>query len=182
MKIELERIQTADHKYIPDLFNLYLEAFPREERRELNVLVAMLDLNEMYFAAVTHGSVPVGLVIYWIFDGFLYVEHLAVRHDQRGKGIGSSILKMLRKKGDPVMLEVEKPHDEASSKRVEFYNRSGFNQLPVEYFQPRYREGESLLPMMLFSDCPEWEPEELGRSIELFQYQVYYSRLKKEKG
>jgi ribosomal protein S18 acetylase RimI-like enzyme len=176
MNIELERIQSADHKYIPDLLNLYLDAFPREERRELNVLVAMLDENEMYFAAIMHGSVPVGLVIYWIFDGFLYVEHLAVRHEHRGKGIGGAILKMLREKGDPVMLEVEIPHDEASLQRVHFYNRSGFNQLPVEYFQPPYREGESVLPMMLYSDSPVWDEEVLRRTIELFQTRVYYSR------
>jgi hypothetical protein len=112
------------------------------------------------------------------------VEHLAVRHDQRGKGIGSSILKKLQKKGDPILLEVEIPYDEVSSQRVLFYNRSGFNALPIDYFQPPYREGECLLPMMLFSDHPYWEQETLRRCIELFQYQVYNSRLKrlKDKG
>jgi ribosomal protein S18 acetylase RimI-like enzyme len=178
MKIELGRIQTADHKHLPELFALYLESFPREERRELNALLAMMDQKSMFFSEVLFESETAGMVVYWEFDDFLYIEHLAIISDQRGKGIGSSVLKELQGKGYPVLLEVEIPHDEESSQRVTFYNRSGFNALPVAYFQPPYREAESLLPMMLFSDYQDWETEKLRRCIELFHYRVYNFRHK----
>lgn len=173
MEIELERIQSAGNKYIPELLDLYQDAFPREERRDLNVLMDMLDEDPMSFRAVLCGSLPVGLLVYWEFAGFLYVEHLAVMPGHRGKGVGHQVLKILLQKGVPILLEVEIPYDEASSMRVDFYNRSGFSALPIDYFQPPYREGESVLPMMLFSDQVEWEPKSLMRCIKLFHEKVY---------
>jgi ribosomal protein S18 acetylase RimI-like enzyme len=178
MKIELERIRSADHKYFPDLFNLYQESFPREERREWNALVAVLNEKAICFSAVTCGTGVFGLVVFWEFDGFIYIEHLAVKPDHRGKGIAGSVLGILHGIGKPILLEVEIPFDEASSRRVAFYNRCGFTALPCDYFQPPYREGELLLPMMLFSNQSEWEPEMLAGFIDLFQSEVYYSRQK----
>ena len=178
MIMNLERIQTADHQYFHELFNLYVDSFPREERRELNSLKAMLIEKSMYFSAVSGGNELVGLVVYWEFEDFLYLEHLAVKPDHRGKGIALAVLKKLQGKGNPILLEVEIPHDVVSAKRVDFYNRAGFKALAIPYLQPPYREGESLLPMMLFSDHPDWEKENLNRCIELFQVQVYYSWMK----
>jgi ribosomal protein S18 acetylase RimI-like enzyme len=178
MNIELERIQRDDHKYITVLLNLYLDSFPGEERRELNSLLSMLDEKSMYFSAVLSGTELVGFVVYWVFEDFRYIEHLAVLPDHRREGIGSWILQKLQQKGEPILLEVEIPHDDTSFQRVGFYNRSGFYALSVTYSQPPYREGESLLPMMLFSDQPNWEPETLRRCIELFHYRVYNFRLK----
>ena len=177
MIIHLERIQTADHQFFHELFNLYVDSFPREERRELNSLKAMLSEKSMYFCAVPGGNELAGLVVYWEFEDFLYLEHLAVKPLHRGKGIAGAVLNKLRGKGNPILLEVEIPHDDASVKRVGFYNRSGFKAMNIPYLQPPYREGESPLPMMLFSDHPNWETETLNRCIDLFQYQVYLSRL-----
>ncbi len=176
MDIAIERIQSASHPSLKDLLPLYLESFPREERRELNELLKMLNEPEMYFSAVTIESQAVGFVIFWKFAGFLYIEHLAIFLNQRGKGIGGKILRWLQKECSPILLEVEIPFDEGSTKRVAFYNRSGFSPMPVDYCQPPYREGESLLPMMLFSDRSEWDPDVLSRSIELFQHRVYNFR------
>ena len=176
MTVVLERIQSASHPSLKDLMPLYLESFPREERRELNALLKMLNDPEMYFSAVTVESQLVGFVIFWKFIGFLYIEHLAIFLSQRGKGIGEGVLRSLQKEGSPILLEAEIPFDEESTRRVAFYKKSGFSSLPIDYHQPPYREGESLLPMTLFSDRSEWEPGALSRSIELFQYRVYNFR------
>lgn len=176
MNVVLERIQSVAHSYLEDLLPLYLNSFPWEERRELNALLKMLNEPEMYFSAVTIESQLAGLVIFWKFAAFLYIEHLAVCLNQRGKGIGERVLRLLQKEGSPILLEVEITFDEESTQRVAFYNKSGFSSLPVDYRQPPYREGESLLPMMLFSDRSEWAPEALNRAIELFQYRVYNFR------
>lgn len=176
MSVVLERIQSAAHSYLEDLLPLYIESFPREERRDLNALLRMLNVPEMYFSAITIESKLIGFVIYWKFTGFLYIEHLVIFLNQRGKGIGKGVLRWLQNEGSPILLEVEIPFDEGSAQRVAFYNKSGFSSLPIDYRQPPYREGESLLPMILFSDRSEWEPEALSRSIEQFQYQVYNFR------
>ncbi len=178
MKILLDRIQFAAHRYFTGLIPLYLESFPQEERRELDVLSAMLNEAQMCFYAVLTDNQLAGLVVCWDFDHFLYIEHLAVNPERRGAGIGSEVLKLLGKHGKPVLLEVEIPYDDASTRRVAFYNRSGFNALPVSYFQPPYREGESLLPMLLFSDKTDWEPETLAGYIKFFQSEVYSARQK----
>lgn len=176
MNVVLERIQSASHSCLEDLLPLYQDSFPREERRELRELLKMLDDTEMYFTSVTVESQLVGFVIFWKFAGFLYIEHLAIFLNRRGKGIGEGVLRWLQKEGSPILLEVEIPFDEEGTQRVAFYNKSGFSSLPVDYRQPPYREGESLLPMMLFSDRSEWAPEVLNRAIELFQYRVYNFR------
>ena len=173
MRLVFDRIRSAEDPCFAILFTLYEQAFPVVERRELHALIEKLSDHRMHFTAVLLESHIVGLVVYWQFDGFLYVEHLALFPEQRGKGIGSEVLKMLQNMGYPVLLEVEIPYDEASTNRVKFYNKSGFQALNIPYFQPPYRFGESLLPMMLFSDLGNWKKEELRASIRLFQQEVY---------
>ena len=173
MNIVFERIQSPVHPCFDELLALYIDSFPPEERRASSALIETMKVPEMYFTAVKIVSKVVGFVEYWKFESFLYIEHLAVFEAQRRKGIGEGILKRLKKECAPILLEVEIPYDENSTKRVAFYNRSGFSALPVNYYQPPYRIGESVIPMMLFSDRTDWEPETLRSAIELFQFRVY---------
>lgn len=173
MNLVFDRIRSADYPDFSILVTLYEQSFPVVERRELPALIEKLGDRRMHFAAVLLEAQIVGFVVYWQFDGFLYVEHLALFPELHGKGIGSEVLKMVQKIGYPVLLEVEIPYDEVSSNRVKFYNKSGFQALNIPYFQPPYRFGESLLPMMLFSDRVTWEMEELLSSIRIFQMEVY---------
>jgi ribosomal protein S18 acetylase RimI-like enzyme len=173
VKLVFDRIRSADHLHFPALISLYELAFPVVERRELLALIEKFSDLRMNFSAIMLDSCLVGLVVYWQFDGFIYVEHLALFPDQRRHGIGSEVLKMLQNMGSPILLEVEIPYDDVSTNRVAFYHKSGFRSLPVAYFQPPYRSGESLLPMMLFSDFGKWEEEELKKSIQLFHRVVY---------
>lgn len=177
MDIVFERIQKSDHRFLNEIFSLYVASFPPEERRELSALLEIMGEPRMNLMALLHANQFVGFLIYWKFDEFLYIEHLAISINHQGKGIGTEVLRWIQKTGDRVLLEVEIPYDPASIRRVSFYNRCGFHSLPVSYFQPPYREGESILPMMLFSDRSDWGSGELSRAIELFHYRVYgYSK------
>jgi ribosomal protein S18 acetylase RimI-like enzyme len=174
MKVQLERIQTTSHRHYCDILKLYLASFPKEERRDPDSLAAVLLGPNMHFYSVIAGEQLSGMVVYWKFNSYLYIEHLAVMPEKRGLGIGSLVLKMLQEMKYPVLLEVEMPYDAVSQRRIEFYSRAGFHQLPVIYFQPPYREGEELLPMMLFSDISAWAPEILDLCIAEFQFHVYF--------
>ncbi len=174
MDLQFERIQSGSHRHLQDLLGLYLESFPNEERRTTSDLLRMLNVQEMYFTAVMVGEVVVGFVVYWKFSQFRYIEHLAIYPEYRRKGFGAAVLQHLQREGKPLLLEVEIPQDVLSTQRVDFYSRAGFNALPVYYHQPPYRKGESLVPMLLFSDRTDWDAELLKVSTEQFQERVYY--------
>ncbi len=174
MDLQFERIQSGSHRHLQDLLCLYTESFPYEERRITSDLLRMLNDQEMFFTAVLAEEAVVGFVIYWKFGHFRYIEHLAIYPSQRRKGFGAAVLQHLQREGRPLLLEVEIPYDSTSTQRVGFYNRAGFNALPVYYHQPPYRKGESLVPMLLFSDHADWDEELLRVSTEQFQERVYY--------
>ena len=174
MDLQFERIQSGSHRHLQDLQGLYVESFPYEERRTTSDLLRMLNVQEMYFTAVLVEEVVVGFVVYWKFSQFRYIEHLAIYPAHRRKGFGAAVLQHLQREGRPLLLEVEIPYDSTSTQRVGFYNRAGFNALPVYYHQPPYRKGESLVPMLLFSDRTDWDADILRISMEQFQEKVYY--------
>jgi hypothetical protein len=173
MIIRLERIQVSGHRYYEDILKLYIDSFPKEERREPSALAEILRVPDMHFCAVLAGNVLAGLVVYWKFERYLYIEHLAVFPLKQGNGIGSKVLKLIQNEGNPILLEVEIPFDATSQKRTEFYARAGFMSLNISYLQPPYRKGEQLLPMMLYSDHSDWNLETLDECIHEFHSQVY---------
>lgn len=176
MNILFERIKSASHRHLSVLLPFYAETFPLEERRDTSSLLRMLYEPDMFFSAILSDDLVVGLVVYWKFEKFIYIEHLAVLQFHRRKGIGECVLHKLQEEGRPILLEVEIPYDEASTRRVAFYQRCGFAALPVYYQQPPYRKGESVVPMMLFSDRQDWDTDLLDGSIEQFHHKVYYRK------
>jgi ribosomal protein S18 acetylase RimI-like enzyme len=173
MKVSFLRIQSVVQGNFFRLLPLYEEAFPREERRDPEALATMLNGPLMHFSAVIGQRQLVGLVVFWRFDRFLYIEHLAVFPHLRCKGIGEAILKKLCKESKPILLEVEIPYDQLSLSRVDFYQKCGFFSLPIAYQQPPYRSGETVIPMRLFSNQTDWLPETLKESVQLFHEKVY---------
>lgn len=164
------------HRHLNVLLPFYAETFPLEERRDTSSLLRMLNEPDMFFSAVLIDDVVVGLLVYWKFGKFVYIEHLAILPFHRRNGIGACVLHKLQEEGSPILLEVEIPYDEVSTRRIAFYQRCGFTALPVYYQQPPYRKGDSVVPMMLFSDLADWDTELLEISTVLFQQRVYYRK------
>ena len=48
-----------------------------------------------------------------------------------------------------IILEVERPEDEMSTRRIAFYQRCGFTLCNQDYLQPPYRKGGKSLPLYL---------------------------------
>ena len=48
-----------------------------------------------------------------------------------------------------VILEVERPEDEMSRRRIGFYERCGFTLCKQDYLQPPYRKGGEAVPLYL---------------------------------
>lgn len=144
------RTRTTDEAYA-FAEQLLLSAFPDNEHRDLAEQRCNTDHNPLFHHTVVFdGTQPVGLLAYWLFADFCYVEHLATSPHLRGGGYGKRILDWLHQQHDrPVVLEVELPTDELSRRRIGFYQRQGYRLLPDAYVQPPYRKGDAPLPMKL---------------------------------
>ena len=170
-KIEFTRLRGED-KIPAALEELYMGAFPEEERRPVEQIrqrIAMAD-PFFYFFVLSHDDTEVGFITIWRLPGATYVEHFAIFPALRGKGYGADTVKELlnddvRLKlgldpGTPLVLEVELPEDSPeAARRIAFYERCGLTAMEeFPYYQPPYREGGPQVPMMLMSSKPLPDP------------------------
>lgn len=123
-----------------------MDSFPLSERRPLASIYHLLREEERFYFVVVSAhcgsaSEPevVGILVYWDFSAFLYVEYLATRSDLRGRSLGRRIMEHLfAATASSVVLEAEPAEDDLSGRRIRFYERMGFVVQPDEYVQPSY--------------------------------------------
>lgn len=149
--IRFQPIRTQDVEYYQFVENLLVTAFPPEEYRELSEWRKYTDHNDRFYNnMIFDGDTPVGLITYWDFDSFYYVEHFAIDPALRNGGYGKKTLDTLCKQlSRPIVLEVEMPLEEMAQRRINFYQRQGFILWEKEYKQPPYKAGDDFLPMYL---------------------------------
>lgn len=149
--ITIKQIKTTDEDYYDFTETLLTTAFPKEERRELTLQRDYTNDNILFHNnIVLEGETPIGLITYWKFNGYCYIEHFAIDPSQRNGGYGRKVLEHIHKTLNcPIVLEVELPTDELSTRRVQFYKRLDYQLWEKEYAQPPYRKGDSYLPMHL---------------------------------
>ncbi|GAF39972.1 hypothetical protein FC83_GL002987 [Agrilactobacillus composti DSM 18527 = JCM 14202] len=125
------------------LKQLYLRAFPREERFPLFFLIRQTKKAGIRFQAWYDGPTFVGLTYIITYQGMTYLLFLAVNDQIRSKGYGSQILKAIAKiyRGNTITLLMEEvvtsaPNYQQRLKRQEFYFKNGFRDsrhTTVEY-------------------------------------------------
>lgn len=148
--ISIKRIKTDAQEYA-FVENLLETAFPPEEHRELKEQRNLADNNELFYNnAILEDGVPIGLITYWKFPDFYYIEHFAISSEYRNGGYGKKVLELLHSQlSAPIVLEVELPETEISKRRITFYERVGYYLIEEEYFQPPYRKQDNPLQMYL---------------------------------
>ncbi|HLO92213.1 MAG TPA: GNAT family N-acetyltransferase [Lentimicrobium sp.] len=169
-----EKIQIdPSDKLWPACLKIYLEAFPIDERRESTEL-EMINASTGYsFYALVNSSTLCGILEIWEFSNFIFIEHLAIIPSMQNKGLGRSALSgYLNDNGKPVILEAEVPHDDISTKRIDFYNSLGFRIIDVDYTQPPYYPGKKSVPMVLLSNKP-LHLNSILNSIQMIRHFVY---------
>ena len=115
-----------DLKYKDELEELYLSAFPKEERFSFWILedCSKEDNSDLY--AILDNDKFVGMCYIVNCDGAYYLMYLAIQDELRNKKYGSKILEDLKEKYKTLFLSIDKPIDEISIKRKKFYLRNGF--------------------------------------------------------
>lgn len=151
--IDFKRIKTTDVSLYSYMEGLLTTSFPAEEYRPLEELRSYTDNKpHFYNNVILNQGTPIGLLTYWDFTDFHYVEHFAIDPAQRNGGYGKNTLNHLQNLlKSPLILEVENPEEEMAIRRIHFYERQGFTLWETPYLQPPYKEGDSFLPMHLMA-------------------------------
>lgn len=148
----LRRLLSPSDSVWGEWLKLYEDSFPLAERREREELMLFLsERREMHAVSLEGNGAFTGLCVYWDFESFVYLEHLAVIPTRRCCGVGGFVLRELRHRYPvPHILEVE-PSDtsETAARRIAGYRRCGFEIISRRYLQPPYREGGRPLPLWL---------------------------------
>jgi len=146
-----------DTKSLPGFMEqLYLNSFPPEERRDWSQILRMTSdrHHPLHLMLITFSGKPAGLLTWWNFGDFRYVEHFAVNPEMRGNGIGKKAIEaFVRGSRSAVVLEVEpEATGEMARRRIGFYKRCGFTlHADYIYIQPPYGPGLAEVPLTLMT-------------------------------
>lgn len=135
-----------------EIWNIFEEAFTPELRRSRAGQEGLLD-REQYNFDIYKGKdgTEQAFLAWWNFDNFAFGEHLAVREDLRGNGLGASIVKDLLSKNETLIIEVEEPDSEINKRRIAFYERNGLIMHDFTYFQPPYSPDCIAVPLKIMA-------------------------------
>lgn len=146
-ELRLERAKREDKRAVKDL---YLRAFPPEERPPFGMLWRRAARGKGELLAAWDGTEFVGLVSLLGRGDVVYLFYLAIDENRRGAGYGSAILALVRQRceGKRLFLARETLDPAAENydqrlRRHRFYLRNGFSDLPL-----RLREGQVVYDVM----------------------------------
>lgn len=174
--MNLIRVTDPNDANLKRLITLYEEAFPASERRKIEQLKRLIEeKDEMFFNAIECDDELCGLFIYWKFEEFYYLEHLAVYPEMRNKKIGQQVLDYIATNLQGLrLLEVEPAESEMTTRRVNYYRRNGYEVLDCDYIQPSYHSREYMLPLWIMGNYPTTRLKEF---VEQIRQEVYWGNV-----
>lgn len=115
--------------------NLYLTAFPKNERKPFDLISEKCDSGSMEIIAIQNDNNDfLGLAITILYDDMVLLDYFAIAPESRGKNIGSTTLKQLfeRYKNKRFILEIENTEIECDNleerkRRKSFYIKNGMS-------------------------------------------------------
>ena len=133
------------------VYKRLIDAFPYEERRDECDEKKCFLKEQFNFCEITDDGESVGLIVFWVFERFLFIEHIAINKEIRSNGYGSKAIELIKVKYDlPIILEAEAPETGMQKKRIKFYENLGFKVNSYDYTQPSYHNAESV-PLLILS-------------------------------
>ena len=149
--MKLERLNENNKRFYKDAYCLYENAFPLIERRdEINHNIA-LSFNDYHFDFIIDNNNLVGIMLYWESNDFIFLEHFAILSNLRNKGYGEKALNLLKEKNKPIILEIEEPTNDITTRRLNFYKRNGFILTNHNHKQLKFRKNDQELVLKILS-------------------------------
>ena len=119
-----------------DIYNLYQKAFPAEEKKPFWMILKMHHKGASHVWRFDRDGKFAGLIITINGDKHILLDYLAVEESQRGTGIGTEILQLMRSHyaGKGVFLEIESVYEDCDNKaerirRKHFYEKCGLTSM-----------------------------------------------------
>ena len=123
-------------KYQNKIKNIYYKAFPRIERFPFWILKYTAKENKSTLNTILDNDKVVGMQFIVNCDSLYYLMYFAIDEKHRNKNYGSTVLCDLRKKYKNIFLSIEKPTNDLSIRRKNFYLRNGFLKTD-KYYEDR---------------------------------------------
>lgn len=122
----LNHIDYNNTHYKKELEELYLSAFPDDERFPFWLIKRCAEENNVKLNAILDGEQFIGMEYIVNCDNAYYLMYFAIDEKLRNKNYGSKTLADLKEKYETIFLSIEKPCDEITKKRKNFYLKNGF--------------------------------------------------------
>jgi ribosomal protein S18 acetylase RimI-like enzyme len=159
--MEFHRLGSAGDPLFTEAFALYERSFPEHEQRLPDRQRALMSNPLYHFDIVEDDGVFAGILLYWEFSFYTYVEHFAIHPSMRGKSLGSRALETFcgRRTTPLVVLEIDPPVNDISIRRESFYQKLGFKRNNYAHKHPAYRKQFPPHELVVMS-CPECMAED----------------------
>ncbi|MDW5291036.1 hypothetical protein [Formosa sp. PL04] len=76
--ITYKRLITVESLSLSEVWKLYENTFPLNERRNIEGQTHILKLNNYHCESIHQNEKFIGLIFWWNFDSLRYIEHLAI--------------------------------------------------------------------------------------------------------
>lgn len=137
--MEFLKISPDDKDRWNMVWKLYEDSFPLAERRKEVDHIKAYEDDRFYPLSAWEGNELIGLMFFWEWDSYRYLEHLAVSPTLRGHGYGSQLLRHLRDSEHTIILEIDPLSDDLSVRRLQFYECAGYTLTPYRFVHLPYR-------------------------------------------
>lgn len=175
MTLQWQNILDTEDLYFSQIWQIYQEAFPVTEKRNLQQQKRILKNQNYNLSAIFSSGTIAGLIGWWDFPSLRFIEHIAIAQKFRGGGLGSQFLnEFIEQNNKPILLEVEKPEDEISVRRIEFYKRLGFHLNIVDYLQPPYQKEQEPLPLFVMTYPKASSQQQIDVFVENHHQEIYF--------
>ncbi len=131
--MEFLRIDQSDKKRWNRVWELYESSFPIAERRKMKDHLRACSDAHFHPVSAWEGGELIGLLFYWEWDQYRYLEYLAINPELRGHGFGSQLLRYLRDSEHTIILEIDPLVNEISVRRLQFDERAGYTLTPYRF-------------------------------------------------
>lgn len=132
------RLEPADGRKMRRIKRIYLEAFPKSERKPFGMMKRRARKGMMEFLCVMDGRETVGLAITVLYRDMVLLDYFAMSRASRGKSYGSRALALLKERYQDrrLILEIELLDEHASNsedriRRKRFYLRNGMKETGI---------------------------------------------------
>lgn len=150
--MKLKRIRKSNAEEYKESIRIYLESFPRDERRELKQQSRILPIKNYYFYAILDKNKIIGICAFWEFKEFIYGEHIAIRKDLRSKGYGGKIIGKYLTNKKLIAIESEKPtRSKMAKRRLNLYKKLGFIVNKYNYKAKPYDETKKSISYLILT-------------------------------